>query len=82
MSWSFSQSGPVSVVRQALKATFQGNPLAEPEQTLRHKVAEDFLGQIESKVGANFEVTCEASGSQTVVDKKVVGLSLNVSITG
>lgn len=81
MSFSHTESGPVKAVKDNFKATFDGNPLAEPERSLRQK-AENCLAAIENKLGENWPVNFSASGSQTTDGEgNVTAVSLNISIT-
>lgn len=77
--WSFTQSGPVRQVKDALKATYVDNPLAQPEQALRQKV-ENMLTEVQ-KIRDDFPINLSASGSQTMDGNTVTDVTLNVSIT-
>lgn len=81
MSWSFSQSGGVKQVKDALKATYAGTPLNEPERNLRQK-AENCLSEVQNKLGETWPVNFSGNGSQTEDGSgNVTAVSLSISIT-
>lgn len=82
MSWSFSQTGPITAVKDAFQQTLQ-QPLPDPEKSARRKVFEilDKLNDGDGGFSEDYHCAFEASGSQVTVDGVVTQSTVHVSIT-